>query len=92
MLLEEKSKTTNDDHKTLKAEWTTFFSAAKKQSRKKRILINSVNTKQLREEKENSERVIQHWLNLYSNRWDSDDAYEQYNAAEVPKGAWGRVP
>ena len=35
MLLEEKSKTTNDDHKTLTAKWTTFFSAAKKQSRKK---------------------------------------------------------
>ena len=35
MLQKEKSKTTNDKHNTLKSEWTTFFLAAKKQSRKR---------------------------------------------------------
>ena len=42
-------------------------------------------------EKEIREGLINHWLNLYHNRMESDDAYEEYSIATVPKGAWGRV-
>ena len=74
-----------------RSQWTTFFKEAKKKSKRKRRMINSFNNKKLREEKEISEGLINHWLNLYNNRMESDDAYEEYSIATVPKGAWGRV-
>ena len=50
-----------------------------------------VEKKKVREEKENIENEIQHWLKLYNNQLESDDANEEYNKAIVPYGAWGRV-
>ena len=74
-----------------KAEWNTFFKKARMQSRRKVKKIKLAKYKKEREVKENSENEIQRWLELYNNRLQSEDAYEEYNRASVPLGAWGRV-
>ena len=74
-----------------KAEWNTFFKKVRTQSRRKAKKIKSAKYKKEREVKENSENEIQRWLELYNNRLQSEDAYEEYNRASVPLGAWGRV-
>ena len=90
---DDKKKSNSDDQlrNRQKEEWASFFIEARKQSRKKRRFINSSNNKNEREEKDNTERKIKHWLNLYYSRRDSDDAYKEYNTAIAPEGAWGRV-
>ena len=90
---DDKKKSNSDDQlrNRQKEEWTSFFIEARKQSRKKRRFINSSNNKNEREEKDNTERKINHWLNLYYSRRDSADAYKEYNTAIAPEGAWGRV-
>lgn len=87
----EKARNTDPEHNLRKTEWTSFLSEAKKKSRKKKRSINSSKKKKEREENDESERKIQHWLNLYNTRLDSEEDYEAYNTAVIPFGAWGRV-
>ena len=79
------------EHNIRKNEWTSLFTEAKTQSRKKKRTINASKKKKERGENEESERKIQQWLVLHYNRWDSKDAIEEYNKATIPFGAWGRV-
>ena len=68
-----------------------LFQKGKDAIEEKSKKIKSAKYKKEREVKENSENEIQRWLELYNNQLQSEDAYEEYNRASVPLGAWGRV-
>ena len=89
--LEGKTQKNDPEQNRRKSEWSAFFKEARTLSRKKTKKINYAKKKHATEEKENTENKIQYWLKLYNNRYASDDAYEEYNKASVPYGAWGRV-
>ena len=80
-----KEISTHDETGRKKRKWTTFFVQAKKVSRKKKI--KSANTIKLREK----EMAIEHWLELYYKRHESDDDNREFTNARIPSGAWGRV-
>ena len=54
---------------------------------KKKKKINLAKTIKKREK----EMAIEHWLELYYKRHESDDDNIEFTAAKIPSGAWGRV-
>ena len=80
-------RSTDDETGRQKREWASFFVQAKKSSRKKKKRINLAKTIKKREK----EMAIEHWLELYYKRHESDDDNIEFTAAKVPSGAWGRV-
>ena len=78
---------THDETESKKREWAMFFVQAKKVSRKKKRKIEYANTVKLREK----EMAIEHWLELYYKRHESDDDNREFTSAKISSGAWGRV-
>lgn len=79
-------RSTDDETGRQKREWASFFVQAKKSSRKKKR-INLAKTIKKREK----EMAIEHWLELYYKRHESDGNNREFTAAKIPSGAWGRV-
>ena len=86
-IFQEKKTCDNPNTQYEKNKWTTFFSQAKKQSRKKKRAISGIKSF----EKKENERKILHWLKLYYKRHESYDDNFEFSTAVVPPGAWGRV-
>lgn len=86
-ILADKKSINNPSLEHEKKKWTTLFSLAKKQSRKKKKGITAIKSFQKKE----NERKIRHWLKLYYKRHESYDDNYEFSTAVVPPGAWGRV-
>ena len=86
-IFQQKTTSNNSNAQYEKNKWTTFFSLAKKQSRKKKRAISAIKSF----EKKENERKILHWLELYNKRHESYDDNFEFSTAVVPPGAWGQV-
>lgn len=91
MFLDKKAQKSEHDRTTSTAEWKSFFTEAVKQSRKKKRNISLSKKRNEKLEKDRNDKKLRDWLNLYNNRLQSDEAYEEYCMSTMPPGAWSYV-